>query len=122
MKYGDQNIMSTFQSFRTWVNFNKFSTHRVASIGFLKYVSTGLTLYSTAKQRVINALLYVDLNETGIITFQECILVTKKTSSNNKRNTDGNKKYPDTQNNTIVFPGNSGKCKNSVFYLIWMLY
>ena len=78
MKYGDQNIMSTFQSLRTWVNFNKFSTHRVASIGFLKYVSTGLTLYSTAKQRVINALLYVDLNETGIITLQECILITKK--------------------------------------------
>ena len=32
MKYGDHNIMSTLQPLRTWTNFNKLSTHRVASI------------------------------------------------------------------------------------------
>ena len=63
MKYNDHNIMSTLQSLHTWVTINKFTTHRVASIGFLKYVSTGLTLHSTAKQRVIN----VKLNEIHIL-------------------------------------------------------
>ena len=60
---GDHNIISTLQSLRTWANFNKFSTHCVASIAFLKYISTGLTLHSIEKQRVINALMNVDLNE-----------------------------------------------------------
>ena len=49
MNYSDHNIMFTLQSLRTCVTFNKFDTHRVASIGFLKYVSTSLTLHSTAK-------------------------------------------------------------------------
>ena len=70
MKYGDHNIMFALHSLRTWVNFNKISTHRVASIGFLKDVSTGLTLHSTAKQRVTNALMNVDLNETDITALQ----------------------------------------------------
>ena len=103
MKYGDHNIMSTLQSLRTWVNFNIFSTHRVASIGFFKYVSTGLTLHSTAKKRVINTLMNDDLNDTDITALQECTTVTKMTTSNNKRNTDGNSKDPDTPNNIIVF-------------------
>ena len=50
MKYSDHNIMSKSQSFHTWMNFNKIFTHGVASIFFLKYVSTGLTLHSTATQ------------------------------------------------------------------------
>ena len=71
MKYSDYNIISTLQSLRTWVIFNKLDTHRFASIGFLKYVSTGLTLHSTAKQRGINALVQVKLNEPDISAFQE---------------------------------------------------
>ena len=49
MKYSEHNVMSTLQFLRTWVTFNKFSTHRVASIAFLKYVSIYLTLHSTEK-------------------------------------------------------------------------
>lgn len=68
MKYSDHNIMSTIQSLRTWVTLNKFDTHRVVSIGFLKYISTGLTLHSTAKQRIINALMKVNVNEADNLT------------------------------------------------------
>ena len=104
MKYSDHNIMSTLQSLRTWTTFNKSATHRVTSIDFLKYVSTDLTLHSTAKQQVTNALMNVDLNETDISALQVCILVTKNLTTNIKRNLDSNRKEPDTQDNTIVFP------------------
>ena len=104
MKYSDHNIMSTLQSLRTWVTFNKFDTHRVASIGFLKYVSTGLTLHSTAKQRVINALIQVNLNEPDILALQECIPAILDSTSNNKRLPDGNRKDPTTNEKTIVSP------------------
>ena len=66
MKYSDHNIMSTLQVLRTWETLNKFDTHRVASIDFPKYVSTGLTLHSTAKQCVINALMEVKPNDKDI--------------------------------------------------------
>ena len=92
MKYSDHNIMSTLQSLRTRVTFNKFSTHRVASIGFLKYVSTGLTLHSTTKRRVTNALMNVDLNESDISALHACIPDIIDLTTNNKRNPDGNRK------------------------------
>ena len=95
--------MSTLQSLRTWVTVNKFDTHRVASIGFLKYVSTGLTLHSTTKQRVINALMIVNLNGPDILALQECIPIITDSTSNNKRNPDGNRNDPTTQDKTIVF-------------------
>jgi len=96
--------MSTLQSLRTCVTFNKFDTHRVASIGFLKYVSTGLTLHVTAKQRVINALMKVHLNEADILALQECIPIITYSTTNNKRLPDGNRKKSTTQDKTIVFP------------------
>ena len=96
--------MSRLQSLRTWVTFNKFDTHRVASIGFLKYVSTGLTLHSTAKQRVINALMKVNLNEAGILALQEYIHIITYSTTNKTRNPDGNRKDPNTQDNAIVVP------------------
>ena len=49
LKFGNHNLMSTLKSLNTWLNLNRFSTHREASIGFIKYVSTGLTLYHIAK-------------------------------------------------------------------------
>ena len=104
MKYSDHNIMSILYSLRTWVTFNKFSTHRVASIDFLKYVSTGLALHSTAKKRATNALLNVDLNKSDISALHVRIPDTTYLTTNNKRNPDGNRKEPDTQDNTIVFP------------------
>ena len=103
MKYSDLNIMSTLQSLATWLIFNKFATHYVTSICFLKYASTGLILYLTAKQQVTNALMNLYLTETDIIALQECISVTIDPTSNNKRNPDVIRKEPDTQHNTIVF-------------------
>ena len=102
MKYGGYKFMYTLQSLRTWVNFNKFSTHRVASIGFLKYISTGLTLHSTAKQRVINALVNVKLNEKDITALKECVFIYTNLNSNNKRNPDGNRKDPAENSNAII--------------------
>ena len=84
--------MSTLQSLQTWTTFKKFDNHRVASIGFLKYISTGLTLHYTAKKRVINALVQVNLNESDILAVQECIPVISDSTSNNKRILDGNRK------------------------------
>ena len=51
LKYGDHNIMATLQQLRTWINCNKSSTHRKASISFLKYVSTDLTLQPSPKNK-----------------------------------------------------------------------
>ena len=92
IKYSDHNIISTLQSLQTWTTFKKFDNHRVASIGFLKYISTGLTLHYTAKKRVINALVQVNLNESDILAVQECIPVISDSTSNNKRLLDGNRK------------------------------
>ena len=50
LKFGDHNIMSTLQSLNTSLNLNRFSTHREASIGFIKYVSTGLILHHIPKK------------------------------------------------------------------------
>ena len=94
MKYSDHNIMSTLQFLRTWVTFNKFDIHRVASIGFLKYASTGLALHSTANKRVINALMKINLNDEDISALQECIPIISDSASNNKRLPDGNRKDP----------------------------
>ena len=104
MKYSDHSIMSTLQSLRTWVTFNEFDTHRVASIGFLKYVSTGLTLHSTTKQRDVNELIKVNLNIIDILALQEFIPVITYSSTNNKCIPGGNRKDTNTQDNTIVFP------------------
>ena len=103
LKFGDHNIMSTLQSLNTWLNFNRFSTHREASIGFIKYVSIGLTLHHIAKTRVSTALLNVALLPDDITTLQET--TTKNTIHNytNKRNPDGQPKDIET-NNSITFP------------------
>ena len=61
LKFGDHNIMSILQLFNTWLNLNRFSTHREASISFIKYIITGLTLQHIAKKRVTTALMNVDL-------------------------------------------------------------
>ena len=67
LKFGDHNIMSILQSLNTWLNLNRFSTHRKASIGFIKYVNTGLTLHHIAKKRVFTALMNVNLSRENII-------------------------------------------------------
>ena len=83
---------------------NKFSTHRVASIGFLKYISTGLTLHPTVKQRDINTLVNVDLNEKDITILKEYVSINTDSNSNKKQHPDGNIKDLAENSNIILFP------------------
>ena len=63
--------MFTLQFLSIRLTLNKFFTHREASIGFLKYVSTGLTLQYVTKKRITSALMNVDLTDEDIITPQQ---------------------------------------------------
>ena len=63
--------MSTLQFLNTWLNLNRFSTHREVSICFIKYFSTGLTLHDIAKKRVSTALMNVDISPKDIIALQD---------------------------------------------------
>ena len=101
LKLGNHNIMSTLQSLSTWLNLNHFSTHREASIGFIKYVSTGLTLRHIAKKRVSTVLMNVDLSHQDIIALQE---ITEGDATNNKHNPDGQLKEPEKNKNSVIFP------------------
>ena len=92
--------MSTLQSLNTWLNLNHFYTHREASIGFIKYISTGLALHHIAKKRVSTALTNIDLSPEDSITLQETTKGDAIHDHNNKRKPDGqlkeaekNKKY-----------------------------
>ena len=87
----------------TWLKLNRFSTHREASIEFIKYVSTGLTLRHIAKKRVATALMKVELSPEDITTLQETTAETAIHNHNNKRNPDGQPKEVE-HNNSITFP------------------
>ena len=63
MKYGDDNIMTTLQKYKTWLIQDKYNTHREASIGFIKYISTVFTLQQVAKVRVVNDLMNLKLTK-----------------------------------------------------------
>ena len=71
LKFGYHNIMSILQSLNTWLNVNRFSTHREASIAFIKYISTGLTLQHIVKKRVSTALMNVDLPPKTSVNFKK---------------------------------------------------
>ena len=96
--------MLALQSLRTWTTFNKFSTHRVTNISFLKYIITGLTLHSTAKQPVINALTNFDLTENNGIALKKCVSNSTILNSTNKRNPEDNRKDPSDNDSLIIFP------------------
>ena len=96
--------MSTLQSPNTWLTFNKVSTHREASIGFLKYVSTGLTLQYIAKQRVTSALMKIELSDEDTIALQQTSEDTVTNNQNNKRKPDGQLKDVTDNQQRIVFP------------------
>ena len=65
--------MLTLQSLNTWLTFNRFSTHREASIDFLKYISTCLTFQYIAKKRLTSVLMNVDLTDEGSIALKQTI-------------------------------------------------
>ena len=95
--------MSTLQSLNTWLTFNKFSTHREVSIGFLKYISNGLTLQYIANKRVIPALMKVDISEENIIALQQTTENDVNNTQNNKRKPDGRLKNVTENQQRIVF-------------------
>ena len=63
--------MSTLQYLKILLNFNRLSTHRKVSIGFLKYIGNGLTLQYIAKKRATTAPMNVDLTEKDVIVIQQ---------------------------------------------------
>lgn len=104
LKYGDHNIMSTFQSLSTWLNFNTFYTHREANIAFLKYVITDLTLQYIAIKKTISTFMNIDLTKEDITTLQQNIENNINTKNLNKLNLDGKMKDAADGNKYIVFP------------------
>ena len=96
--------MSTLQSLNTWLNLISFTTHHEASIDFIKYVSTGLTLHHIAKKRVSTALMNVDLSPEDIIVLKEATEGNAIHNHNNKRKPDEQLKVPEKNKNSIIFP------------------
>ena len=90
LKFGNHNIISTFQPLNTWLNINRFYTLREASIRFLKDISTGLTFQHISKNIVTSALINVDLTEKDIISLQ-------KTTEKDVFHNHNNKHKPDEQ-------------------------
>ena len=96
--------MSTLQSLNTWLTFNKFSTHREASVYFLTYISTDLTLQYIAKKRVTSVLIKVDLSKDEIINLQQTTDNDVNNTQNNKRKPDGQLKKTTESQQRIVSP------------------
>ena len=96
--------MSTLQSPNTWLNLNRFSTHHEASIDFIKYVSTGLTLHHIAKNRVSTALTNVDPSPEDIIVLKEATEGNAIHNYNNKRKPDEQLKVPEKKQKRYHFP------------------
>ena len=95
--------MSTLQSLNTWLTFNKLSTHREASVYFLTYISTGLTLQYIAKKRVTSVLIKFDLSKDEIINLHQTTDNDVNNTQNNKRKPDGQLKKQQKVNNASYF-------------------
>ena len=78
MKFGQRNIINTLHLQQGFIQFNKYSTHREACIGWSKYISTSITIQSSAKLRVENLLKTAHLTESEIASL---------TNTNNKTGT-----------------------------------
>ena len=61
--------MATLQDSWAWIRSDKFDTHREASIGWLKNMSTITTLHNTARSKVESALLDVTLATAEVEQF-----------------------------------------------------
>ena len=107
--------MSTLQSLNTWLSFNIFSTHHEVSIGFLKYISTGLTLQYITKKRVLSALMNVDLTKEHSIAFQKTIGDDMIHNHNNKHKPDGQLKDATEIHQRIAFPSSDLSTKRIEF-------
>ena len=61
--------MATLRDSWAWIRCDKFDTHRKASIGWLKNMSTITTLHNTAKTKVETALLDITLTAAEVDQF-----------------------------------------------------
>lgn len=102
LKYGDHTFMLTLQSLNTRLTFIKSFTHHEASVGFLKYVSTGRTVQNTLKERLISALMNVNLTEKDIIALQQNTENNINTKNSNKRKIDDQIKDATEGNNPNI--------------------
>ena len=60
---GSKTILLFFRHNNMWLKWNKFSTHREASIGFIKYVNTSITLQVSIRSRIELALCSIPLTD-----------------------------------------------------------
>ena len=60
---GVKTILPFLRHNNMWLNWNKLSTHREASIGFIKYVNTSITLQTLISSRIELALRSIPLTE-----------------------------------------------------------
>ena len=104
LKFGYHNIMSTVQSLNTLLNLNRLSTHREASISFIKYIGTGLILQPIAKKRVTTALMNVDISPENISALQKTTEKDTIHNNKNKRKPDRQLKEAETNRHRIIFP------------------
>ena len=90
-----------------WLTQDKCSTHREASIGYIKYISIAFTLQQVVKARVVNALINLGLTKEEIFalsTIPNDDMVTINTTFK-KCSTDDQPKLPEEDiNNRITFP------------------
>ena len=68
---GDKTILLSLKTNNMWLKWNKFSTHREASIGFIKFVHPKITLQTAVRSRIELALYSMPLTseETKKISF-----------------------------------------------------
>ena len=104
IKYGSQIIMNTLHQQQAFIQFRKYSTHREACIGWFKYISTSITLQSSAKLRVDNLLktAHLSANEIESLTTTNHKSVTGSTDTTSRKRTgdhDDNDEWKE-----IVFP------------------
>ena len=104
MKYGPRNIMNTLQQQQAFIQFRKYSTHHEVCIGWFKYISTSITLQSSAKLRVDNLLKTAHLTATEIdsLTSTNHKSVTGSTYTTSRKHTGDHDENDEWKE--IVFP------------------
>ena len=76
--------MNTLHQQQTFIQFNKYSTHHEACIGWFKYISTFITLQSSAKLRVENLFKTAHLAASEIVSFTTTNYKTVTRSQNGR--------------------------------------
>ena len=99
--------MATLRDSWAWIRCDKFDTHREASIGWLKNMSTITTLHNTARSKVETALLDVTLTAEEIARFTPKVNTNTDDDEttrhdNNNKNKEAIQAMPRIQMNSIL--------------------